>query len=175
LILFAENFPCFKTQKKVSMKTNLKPIAIAIAGVVALAGQAFAADTINASKVTVYSGTPLPGIGLTLNKVPANIQVADPKQINNQGGVSIADYMMNNMQGVTVSEMGGNPWQPEINFRGFSSSPLTGNAQGLSTYIDGVRVNEPFGDVTLFKPRAAVITKALVLSSKRVHGVVNVH
>lgn len=73
------------------MKTNLKPIVIAVAAVVALAGQAFAADTINASKVTVYSGTPLPGIGLPLNKVPANIQIADPSAVKNQAGVSIAD------------------------------------------------------------------------------------
>ena len=154
------------------MKTNLKPIAIAVAGVVALAGQAFAADTINASKVTVYSGTPLPGIGLPLNKVPANIQIADPKSINGQAGVSIADYMANNMQGVSVSDMTGSPWQPEINFRGFNASSLTGNAQGLSTYVDGVRVNEPFGDVTLWDkiPSFAIGNMQMVPGSNPLFG-----
>ncbi len=102
----------------------------------------------SAEKIEVISTTPLLGIGLPLYKIPANIQFASPKAINNQTGVSIADYMNSNMQGVTVTELGGNPWQPEINFRGYSSSPLLGNSQGLSTYIDGVRVNEPFGDVT---------------------------
>lgn len=154
------------------MKTNLKPIAIAVAGVVALAGQAFAADTINASKVTVYSGTPLPGIGLPLNKVPANIQIADPAAVKNQAGVSIADYMMNNMSGVTVSDMTGSPWQPEINFRGYSASSLTGQAQGLSTYIDGVRVNEPFGDVTLWDkiPSFAIGNMQMVPGSNPLFG-----
>lgn len=154
------------------MKANFKPIVIAVASVIA-ASTAFAADTaIKADKVTVYSGTPLPGIGLPLNKVPANIQAADAKSINNQGGVSIADYMNNNMQGVTISEMGGNPWQPEINFRGYSSSPLTGNAQGLSTYVDGVRVNEPFGDVTLWDkiPSFAIGNMQVVPGSNPLFG-----
>lgn len=108
------------------------------------------AEKITTEKVEVISTTPLPGIGVPLYKIPANIQYASPKAINNQTGVSIADYMNNNMQGVTVTELGGSPWQPEINFRGYSSSPLLGNPQGLSTYIDGVRVNEPFGDLTLW-------------------------
>jgi outer membrane receptor protein involved in Fe transport len=68
--------------------------------------------------------------------------------------------------------MGGNPWQPEINFRGFSSSPLTGNAQGLSTYIDGVRVNEPFGDVTLWDkiPSFAIGNMQMVPGSNPLFG-----
>ena len=133
----------------------------------------YAADKIiKADTITVYSGTPLPGIGLPLNKIPANIQIADPKGVKNQSGVSIADYMNNNMQGVTVSEMGGNPWQPEINFRGYSASPLTGMAQGLSTYIDGVRVNEPFGDVTLWDkiPSFAIGNMQVVPGSNPLFG-----
>lgn len=129
-------------------------------------------SAINLKKVEVYGNTPLKGIGLPLNKVPANIQMAAPEDVNNQTGVSIADYMMNNMQGVTVTEMGGNPWQPEINFRGYSSSPLLGNAQGLSTYVDGVRVNEPFGDVTLWDkiPSFAIGSMQMVPGSNPLYG-----
>jgi outer membrane receptor protein involved in Fe transport len=68
--------------------------------------------------------------------------------------------------------MGGNPWQPEINFRGYSSSPLLGNSQGLSTYIDGVRVNEPFGDVTLWDkiPSFAIGNMQVVPGSNPLFG-----
>ena len=152
---------------------KLKPVMLAVASVIAATSSAYAAEkAIKADAVTVYSGTPLPGIGLPLNKIPANIQIADPKGVKNQAGVSIADYMMNNMQGVTVSEMGGNPWQPEINFRGYSSSPLLGNSQGLSTYIDGVRVNEPFGDVTLWDkiPSFAIGSMQMVPGSNPLFG-----
>ena len=152
---------------------KLKPVFLAVVGVIAATSSVYAADkALKADKVEVFSNTPLKGIGLPLNKVPANIQLADPKAVKNQAGVSIADYMMNNMQGVTVSEMGGNPWQPEINFRGYSASPLTGNAQGLSTYIDGVRVNEPFGDVTLWDkiPSFAIDSMQLVPGSNPLFG-----
>lgn len=128
-----------------------KVLYVLVAGLFANAQLVMAEEAkIRAEKVEVISTTPLPGIGVPLFKIPANIQSASPKAINEQTGVSIADYMNNNMQGVTVTELGGNPWQPEINFRGYSSSPLLGNPQGLSTYIDGVRVNEPFGDLTLW-------------------------
>ncbi|MEK9940643.1 MAG: hypothetical protein VW548_06750, partial [Methylotenera sp.] len=63
----------------------------------ALGSTAMAADEIKLKKVEVYGNTPLKGIGLPLHKVPANIQMASPEQINNQTGVSIADYMNNNM------------------------------------------------------------------------------
>ena len=152
---------------------KLKLSAIVALALASSTSSLYAADKIiKLDTVTVYSGTPLPGIGLPLNKIPANIQIADPKGVKNQGGVSIADYMNNNMQGVTVSEMGGNPWQPEINFRGYSASPLTGMAQGLSTYIDGVRVNEPFGDVTLWDkiPSFAIGNMQVVPGSNPLFG-----
>ncbi len=152
---------------------KLKPVFLAVVGVIAATSTVYAADkAIKADTVTVYSGTPLPGIGLPLNRIPANIQIADPKGVANQAGVSIADYMSNNMQGVSVTDMTGSPWQPEINFRGYSSSPLLGNSQGLSTYIDGVRVNEPFGDVTLWDkiPSFAIGNMQVVPGSNPLFG-----
>lgn len=108
----------------------------------------FAADkNLSTGTINVISSTPLPSIGLPLNIIPANIQIINPKQINNQTGISIADYMMNNAQGVTFNEYQGNPFQPDVNFRGFTASPLLGTPQGMSVFVDGVRVNEPFGDV----------------------------
>ncbi len=152
---------------------KLKPVFLAVVGVIAATSSVYAADkAVKADKVEVFSNTPLKGIGLPLNKVPANIQLADPKAVKNQAGVSIADYMQNNMQGVTVSDMTGNAWQPEINFRGYNASSLTGNAQGLSTYIDGVRVNEPFGDVTLWDkiPSFAIDSMQMVPGSNPLFG-----
>ncbi len=36
--------------------------------------------------------------------------------------------------------------QQDVQFRGFSASPLLGLPQGLSVYVNGVRFNEIFGD-----------------------------
>jgi outer membrane receptor protein involved in Fe transport len=76
------------------------------------------------------------------------------------------------MQSVSVTEMGGNPWQPEVTFRGYSASPLLGMPQGMSTYVDGVRVNEPFGDVTLWDkiPNFAIGGMQLVPGSNPMYG-----
>ena len=131
-----------------------------------------AAEKLTTSTINVYSATPLPSLGLPLNIIPANIQIATPKAINAQSGVSLADYMSNNLQSVSVTEMGGNPWQPEINFRGYSASPLLGMPQGMSTYVDGVRVNEPFGDVTLWDkiPNFAIGGMQLIPGSNPMYG-----
>lgn len=126
---------------------NMKPVLVAVLSALATTAVQAENKAVQLEKVEMFSTTPLKGIGLPINKIPYNVQTVQPQNINNQSGVSIADYMNNNMQGVTVTELGGNPWQPEINFRGYSTSPLLGNPQGLSTYIDGVRVNESFGDV----------------------------
>ena len=155
---------------------RIKLMKLKISAIVALAlassASLGAAEKMTTGTINVYSATPLPSIGLPLNIVPANIQIATPKNINNQAGVSLADYMSNNLQSVTVSEMGGNPWQPEINFRGYSASPLLGMPQGLSTFVDGVRVNEPFGDVTLWDkiPNFAIGGMQLIPGSNPLFG-----
>lgn len=154
-------------------KHSVKPLLLAIVSAYsAQAAWLHAEEALKLDKVEVYSTTPIKGIGVPLYKVPANIQQANPAAINNQTGVSIADYMNNNMQGVTVTELGGNPWQPEINFRGYSASSLLGNPQGLSTYIDGVRVNEPFGDITSWDkiPSFAIGNMQLVPGSNPLYG-----
>lgn len=153
-------------------KCQPKLIALAVLSVYGLSTTVVAEEIIKTEAVEVYSTTPLKGIGLPLYKVPANVQMAAPKDVTDQTGVSIADYMNSNMQGVTVTELGGNPWQPEINFRGYSSSPLLGNPQGLSTYIDGVRVNEPFGDLTLWDkiPNFAIGNMQVVPGSNPLYG-----
>ena len=151
------------------MKLKLSAIVgLALASSVSLG----AAEKLTTSTINVYSPTPLPSFGLPLNIIPANIQIATPKAINSQAGVSLADYMNNNMQSVSTTEMGGNPWQPEITFRGFSASPLLGMPQGISTYLDGVRVNEPFGDVTLWDkiPNFAIGGMQLVPGSNPLYG-----
>ena len=40
-----------------------------------------------------------------------------------------------------------NPYQMDVTYRGFNASPITGSAVGMSVYFDGIRFNEPFGDI----------------------------
>jgi len=85
-------------------------------------------------------------VGLPIEKIPSNVQTVKGKDLQQQNSLSIADYMNNNLLGVSVNETQNNPYQPDILFRGYTASPLLGTPQGLSVFQDGVRVNEPFGD-----------------------------
>ena len=122
--------------------------------------------------IDVYTNTPLPSIGLPINMVPSSIQTVNGQEINQQAGVSVADYMVNNLQGVTVNEVGGNPYQLEINFRGYNATPISGNPQGLSVYVDGVRMNQPFSNTVLWDliPDFSIESMQMVAGSNPVYG-----
>jgi len=97
-------------------------------------------------EITVIGNTPLQGLGLPLNQMPANVQTADAADMQRQQTLDLADYLDNNFSGINVSGSAGNPFQLDINYHGFTASPLLGTPEGLSVYVDGVRVNESFGD-----------------------------
>lgn len=105
------------------------------------------AQDVELGEIEVISTTPLQGVGLPIDKIPAAVQTIKGEDLEQQKSTSIADYMNNNLMGVSVNETQNNPYQPDILFRGFTASPLLGTPQGLSVFQDGVRVNEPFGDV----------------------------
>ncbi|MBS0448294.1 MAG: TonB-dependent receptor [Proteobacteria bacterium] len=90
---------------------------------------------------------PLPGLAVTTDQIPGNLQSATGRQIKDARSLNIGDYMNTQMQGVSISDYAGNPFQMDVNYRGFTASPQIGTPQGLSVFFDGVRVNEPFGDV----------------------------
>lgn len=129
-------------------------------------------STVKTDKVEVISTTPLPGIGIAIDKIPANVQVVKGEELERQQSLTIADYMMQNMVGVNVNDTQNNPFQPDVNFRGFSASPLLGTPQGLSVFMDGVRINEPFGDVVSWDliPMNALAGMQLVPGSNPLFG-----
>ena len=149
-------------------------LSLSLAGTLALSIShfAFSDESITTGRIEVYSATPLPSIGLPMDMVPSSIQTVSQKQLSQQNGVSIADYMVNNLEGVTVNEIAGNPFQLEINYRGYNATPVAGNPQGLSVYVDGVRVNEPFSNVVMWDliPDFAMENMQLVGGSNPVYG-----
>ncbi len=123
-------------------------------------------------QVTVIGNTPLGGLGLPLNEIPSNVQTADSKDMQRQQTLGLADYLNDNFSGVNVSESADNPFQLDINYHGFTASPLLGTPEGLSVYVDGVRVNESFGDTLNWDliPQAAISTVTLMSGSNPVFG-----
>ena len=59
-----------------------------------------------------------------------------------------------------------------MNYRGYTASPLLGTPQGLSVYMDGVRQNQPFGDVVSWDliPRNAISEITVMPGSNPLFG-----
>jgi outer membrane receptor protein involved in Fe transport len=124
------------------------------------------------SKVDVVATTPLRGIDLPVNEIPAPVQTATQADIQASSALDLADFMNRRLNGVYINEMQDNPFQPDVNYRGYTASPLLGTPEGLSVYVDGVRQNQPFGDVVSWDliQRNAVSEMTLMPGSNPVFG-----
>lgn len=133
---------------------------------------AFAEDTVELQDIEVLGTTPIQGVGLPADEIPANIQSANDEDIERVQGLDISDFMNKTLGSVSLNQAQNNPFQPDLKFRGFTASPLVGNSQGLSVYMDGIRVNEPFGDAINFEliPEAAIANMNLIPGSNPVFG-----
>lgn len=130
----------------------LQPKAILIAILTAYAMPQFAvaankAEVLETQAIEVVGTTPLPSIGTPINQVPSNVQTGSAKDISQQESLDLSEFLDNNLGSVNTANSVANPYQADVSFRGFTASPLLGTPQGLSVYLDGVRVNEAFGDV----------------------------
>ena len=123
-------------------------------------------------KTEVIETTPLPGVGLPLDAIPAPVQTALAADFTASGALDLSDLLNRRLTNVFVNEIQGNPFQPDVNYRGYTASPLLGTPQGLSVYMDGVRLNQPFGDVVSWDliPRVAIASTTLIPGSNPLFG-----
>jgi outer membrane receptor protein involved in Fe transport len=96
--------------------------------------------------VNIVGSTPLLGTGVPSDSVPAQVQVLTPQDINRTGVPSLTDALNATIPSVHLNDLSGNPFQPDLLFRGFTASPVEGETQGLAVYVNGARFNTPFGD-----------------------------
>ena len=123
-------------------------------------------------QVLIIGTAPLRELGQPLSEVPANVQTATSADLKRQQSLGITDYLNNNFSGVSVNESQDNPFQVDVNYHGFTASPLLGTPQGMSVYVDGVRVNEAFGDTVNWDliPDAAISSISLMSGSNPTFG-----
>jgi outer membrane receptor protein involved in Fe transport len=163
----------YKTEPEYRRNT----LRVATASALALIGSAQAqtknpAEALEIPTVEVIGTTLLPGLGAPVQDVPANVQVITSTDIERQRTNSVSEYLERNATSVTVNAAQGNPYQPDVNFRGFTASPLLGVPQGLSVFQDGVRINEPFGDTVNWDllPQSAIASMQLIPGSNPAYG-----
>lgn len=123
-------------------------------------------------RVEIISTTPVPGTGVPKDQIPSNVQTANDKRLRQVQSLNLPDFMSTALPTVSINEIQGNPYQMDVNYRGFSASPLLGTPQGLSVFQDGVRINEAFGDVVNWDlvPTSALAHITLIPGSNPLFG-----
>jgi iron complex outermembrane receptor protein len=120
----------------------------AVAAVAQTAGEAppGATAVTTLPTVEVIGATPLPGVGVPRDEVPANVQTLPPPQASQQGPAALTSRLDERLGSVNIDDNQDNPFQPDVQYRGFEASPVLGTPIGVAVYQNGVRLNEPFGD-----------------------------
>ena len=123
-------------------------------------------------EVTVIVVTPLPSLGLPLDRVPGNVQSVEDERMNKHESLNLPRFMNRNLNSVNINYVQNNPYQPDITYRGFAAGPLIGTPIWMAVYQDGVRINEPFGDTVNWDliPKGAIANLDLIPGSNPLFG-----
>src|SRR5262249_44095084 len=102
--------------------------------------------------------TPITGLGIDRNKVPAMVQTLPAEDFSRTYSPNVVETFAQRIPGVTTNNVQGNEFATDLRYRGFAASPLQGTPQGLAVYMQGIRVNEAFGDTVNFDliPKVAI-------------------
>ncbi len=136
----------------------MRTLRLLVSGLL-LASSALAQD---AREIVVIGVAPADD-GLELGKIPYPVQTADAEDLASDAAVSLADFMRGAFGSVSLNDAQNNPLQPDLQYRGFTISPVLGLAQGMAVYQNGVRINEPLGDTVNWDllPQSAIDNIAL--------------
>jgi iron complex outermembrane receptor protein len=121
-------------------------------GVAALSGAAQAQDHPQSSvetrlrEVEVVAPTPLPGSSIARDKLPTTIETLTDQDVVRSGSLAITEALQQRAPGISLSDSQGAAFAQDLDFRGLHASPLEGASQGVAIYMNGVRLNEAFGD-----------------------------
>src|SRR4051812_8680324 len=94
----------------------------------------------------VIGTSPLLGSGVDRDKVPSATRSVSARDLQREGSPDLTRTLQDRIGAVSINETQDNTFQPDVQYRGFTASPLGGTPQGLAVYQNGVRINEVFGD-----------------------------
>jgi iron complex outermembrane receptor protein len=112
------------------------------------AATATAAPAVGAAGVAGPTVAPVVDLSyIDRDKVPSNTEVLTATAFSHNYSTSFLDGLNRSLPGVTLGDQTGNPFQRDLDYRGFVASPVQGTPQSIAVYQNGVRINESWGDV----------------------------
>ncbi|HMI92222.1 MAG TPA: TonB-dependent receptor, partial [Polyangiales bacterium] len=115
---------------------------------------------------------PGPGRGVPIEQVPYNVQRLDRAQLGEERALGLHDALNARLGSVVLNDVQNNPLQPDLQYRGFTTSPLLGSPQGIAVYQNGVRIHDAFGDVVQWDllPEFALYEVQLLPGANSLYG-----
>ena len=107
---------------------------------------AVAPPPLDAPTSDVVRVSPVAGSEIAIDKLPTGVGTVSAADQQRYGAPSATEALQRRVPGVILNDTLGSPLAADLQFRGFSASPLNGTPQGLAVYQNGVRINEVFGD-----------------------------
>jgi iron complex outermembrane receptor protein len=149
-----------------------------VAGRIATAGVVLALTTIGARAeeiqlptFDVVATTPLNGGEINVSQSPFAVWQTNAQDIQTFNDTTLPDTLGRSAPGVTVGNVSGNEFEPDLFYRGFDASSVTGTPQGLAVYQNGTRINEVFGDVVNWDLIPAnAIDKTTIVAANPIFG-----
>ena len=122
--------------------------------------------------IDVVGTSPVAASGIDRDRLPYTVQSGTREDARRTQAGSLSAYLLRQFTGFNVSDLEGNPLLPDVTFHGYRASSLVGAPQGISVFLDGVRVNEAFGDIVSWDllPEAAITRMTMVSGSNPVYG-----
>lgn len=122
-------------------------------------------------EIEVVAATP-GGAALDLKRLPFNVQATDADALERAMSTDVTDYLSSHLGSVNVNSAQNNPLQPDVQYRGYTASPLLGLPQGLAVFQNGARINEPLGDAVNWDllPESAVHSMTLIGGANPLYG-----
>ncbi|MBV8793376.1 MAG: TonB-dependent receptor [Hyphomicrobiales bacterium] len=129
------------------------------------------ADTIVLPTFDVVATTPLNGGQINVSQSPFAVWQSSAQDAQTFNDTTLTDTLARSAPGVTQGNVSGNDFQPDLSYRGFDATAVTGTPQGLAVYQNGTRINEAFGDVVNWDliPQIA-IDKTTIIAANPIFG-----
>lgn len=129
------------------------------------------ASSNNTEVISIIGNTPLQQTTDTAQLI-GQTQTLTSKELGLTPTRSLAEILRSQFTSVNINHVQNNPFQPDVQYRGFTASPLLGLPQGVSVYLNGTRFNEPFGDTVNWDliPLEALDNAVLFSTSNPVFG-----
>lgn len=123
-------------------------------------------------EIIVVGVTPSGDTLQSIKRIPFAVHSAGYQDVEAAQSLDLSDYLNSKMASVNINSAQNNPLQADLQYRGFTASPLLGLPQGLSVYQNGVRINEPLGDAVNWDllPESAIYRMDLVSGANPVFG-----